>query len=174
MLIIGTNAVGKSTLARNLINLAGGVRTVVNNVTYCNDGESAFIGDYMNTKNIVGVDSLKETKVLCEMISGIECKNIYFEGLKCGTFGTSIQTALFQAKKQLVVFLFASASTIHERLIRRSGKGLKTSSVMKQQRANLSAAKKYKDIGVPVLFFNTDNIKPDEISKEVYKKINSL
>lgn len=173
-LIMGTNATGKSSLAREIISFAGGCAGVIDDVTYCNDGKTALIGDYSQGKKIEGVDSFGETKFLADKIKGIERPYIVFEGLKCGTFGLSIQKALFSGESSLVIFLYASSKTINERLQKRSGRGINSVAVLKQQKANLSAAIKYKEIGVPVMSFNTDNFTTQEIFEQVKKKLYEL
>ena len=171
VLIMGTNAVGKSTLARSIISYAGGVSDVVDSVTYCNDGETALIGDYSKGKKIEGVDSFGETKFLSEKIKGVERQYVIFEGMMCGTFGLSIQKALFSGDSPLVIFLYASAEKINKRLQERSGTGINSIAVLKQQRANLSAAVKYKQIGVPVVSINTDNYTKEEVFEQVKVKL---
>lgn len=171
VLIIGTNAVGKTSLARELIKKAGGISEIVNRVTYCNDGKTALIGDYSKHKKIEGVDSFGETRFLSDLIKSVDREVVVFEGLKCGTFGLSIQQALFQGTEQLLVFLYASPNTINKRLIERSGSGIKSLAVLKQQKANLNAAIKYKEIGVNVVSFNTDNTSVNEIADEILSKI---
>lgn len=51
--IIGTNAVGKSTLARQLIETFGGVERVTDKITYCKDGETCFLGKYFHGGKLV-------------------------------------------------------------------------------------------------------------------------
>lgn len=174
ILIIGTNAVGKSTLARNIIRLSGGISQVEERVTYCNDGKTAVIGDYSKGKKIEGVDAFAETKCVKGIIEATDRENVVFEGLKCGTFGLSIQGALFASNKQLVVFLYASAKTINERLLKRSSTGIKSKQVLLSQKNNLNSALKYKEIGVPVICFDTEKFTEEEIAEKVMNKINEL
>lgn len=174
VLIIGTNAVGKSTIARGLLNKAGGSEKVDNDITFCADGRTAIIGDYSKGKKIEGVDSFGVTKIVAEKVKAAEREIVIFEGLKCGTFGESIQNALFAADNQIVVFLYASANCINERLLKRSGTGIKTVQVLKQQRANLNAAAKYKEIGIPVLYYNTELAAPEEICENIQNKIKEV
>lgn len=174
VLIMGTNAVGKSTLARSLINEAGGISEVRGRCSYCNDGKTVVVGDYSKGKKIEGVDAFGETKCVAQMIKDAQGEIVIFEGLKCGTFGASIQDALFSAERQLIVFLYAKAEIIHQRLKERSGVGINSEQVLRQQKANLNAAIKYKEIGVPVLYYDTGVHCTDEIQKEVRKKIKEL
>ena len=167
--IIGTNAVGKTTLARNIIAHAGGVQEIIDDVTYCMDGKTAIVGNYTEEKKTAGVDEFRETKFLAEKLKTIERDIIVFEGLKCGTFGMSIQNALFSGTDSLIVFLYASAKIINERLINRSQKGINSVNVLTQQKANLNAAIKYKELGVPVISINTDKFSPEQI----FEKVNS-
>ena len=172
-MIIGTNATGKSSLARELINRSGGIAFVANKTTYCNDGRTSVIGDYSKHKNIEGVDAFGETKCLSTLVQQSEREIVVFEGLKCGTFGLSIQKALFQnGGGQIVVFLYASAQTINKRLLERTGFGIRSKAVLAQQKANLRAAIKYKEIGVKVVSFDTDIFSTSEIADEVEKLIN--
>lgn len=169
--IIGTNAVGKTTLARNIISYAGGVQEIVNGVTYCADGKTAVVGNYIEGKKFAGVDEFGETKFLSEKLKTIEREYIVFEGVKCGTFGLSIQNALFSGTDSLIVFLYASAKTINERLLKRSAKGINSIGVLAQQKTNLNAAIKYKEIGVNVVSINTDELLPEQIFEQVRNKI---
>lgn len=174
VLIIGTNAVGKSTLARALINEAGGISEVRDRCSYCNDGKTVVIGDYSQGKKIEGVDAFGETKCVAQIIKEAQGEIVIFEGLKCGTFGASIQDALFSTERQLIVFLYAKAEVIHQRLKERSGVGINSEQVLRQQKANLNAAVKYKEIGVPVLYYDTGAHDTEEILKEVKQKITKL
>lgn len=171
---MGTNAVGKSTLARAIINASGGIECVSNNATYCKNKKTVVIGDYSKGKKIEGVDSFGETKCVAPLIKQIKAEVIVFEGLKCGTFGASIQDALFATNDQLIIFLYAPAKVINQRLIERSGTGIKSVQVLKQQKANLNAALKYKEIGVPVLSYDTSKITTEKVLEEIKNKIKNL
>ena len=171
---MGTNCVGKSTVLRQLIKEAGGISYVEDRVSYCSDGRTAAIGDYSKGKKIEGVDSFGETKIVSDIIKRTERDIVLFEGLKCGTFGESIQNALFQADNNLVVFLYATAECINDRLIKRSGKGIQTVQVLRQQRSNFNAALKYKEIGLPVLSFNSGETSTEDITKRITNKIKAI
>lgn len=169
--IIGTNAVGKTTLARSIIEYAGGISYIKDDVTYCCDNKTSVIGNYLEGKKIAGVDEFGETKFLSNKIKSVDSEIVVFEGLKCGTFGLSIQSALFSGTDSFIIFLYASAKVIQERLLKRSNKGIQSASVLIQQKNNLRAAIKYKEIGVKVVSINTDELTPEQIFNEVKSKI---
>ena len=121
--ITGTNAVGKTALAKSLIEHFGGVLEISNDVTYCAKNSVCLAGKY-DTAKYGGVDRiLNEKKQSCtsrlpEVVgNAFQNANIIFcEGSRMNTFGLNLTNAIFQADKQLLVSLYADPKTIFARL----------------------------------------------------------
>lgn len=151
--ITGTNAVGKSALAWAIITRYGGVDRIVND-----KGSSC-------------------TSRLAEVVaSGLRnADTIFCEGSYMHTFGINLTNALFTARRQLVVSLYAPPMVIWERLHARSngcnGKR-RWDLIFKKQREAMIAARKYQSIGVPVLQFNTDERSAEDIRDEIINYLN--
>ena len=173
--IIGTNAVGKSTLARQLIETFGGVERVTDKITYCKDGKTCFLGKYFHGGKFEGVDTYPTTNGLYKHVQTAlsERKVVFAEGFYLKSFGLNLQQAIFQAEKQLVVFLYAPTKVLNERLLKRSGNGI-TEFVCKSQKGAASAARKWKSVGVPVVSFDTSVYDTAHIKEKVIAKINKL
>lgn len=154
--IIGTNGVGKTTLAKEFINEFGGIKELSRNLTICNDGETCLAGFYNEDKKYGGVDGLNSTKVLEQIVDGALSKyeRIICEGSFLNSFGINLTNAIFRAEKQLVVFLYAPISVLNKRLSERSGNKI-SQSVINKQNGCLRSARKWAQIGVPVLSFDT-------------------
>lgn len=175
IVIIGTNCVGKSTLAKALIERFGGIREVTDQLTFCNDGKTALAGKYSDASKYGGVDGFNSTKVLESVArKGFEtCDLVICEGSYLGSFGLNLTNAIFTAEKQLVVFLYASVETLHQRLTQRGKKGITTSVVKKQLQA-VAAARKWNSIGVPVLVVDTSSTKMEKEIEMVLNEIETL
>lgn len=171
--ITGTNSVGKTTLAKALIERFGGIREVTKELTYCNDSRICFAGRYSIEARYGGVDIFNCTSILADVVAkGLEtCDIVICEGSYLDTFGNNLTNAMFQAKKYLVVFLYADAKVIHERLLNRGKKGCSPQTLPKQRNV-LRAAKKWAEIGVPVLSINTGVVSLDEELKLVCRTLN--
>ena len=115
--IIGTNAVGKTTLAKELIRRCGGVLREEGRSTVCADGRTVFAGRYAGVKH-GGVDGLNETRCLADMAREAFRQHEVFicEGSYMNTFGINLTNALFTADRHLVVFLYAPIAEIDKRL----------------------------------------------------------
>ena len=186
VLITGTNAVGKSSVALSIINRHGGVEKVENDVTYLTDGDICLAGRYDGLK-YGGVDRIVNdkgsscTSRLPEVVlEGLMHKEVIVcEGMYLNTFGLNLTDALFKAKKQLVVNLYADMQTLYSRIIGRSnGKNNDGArnwpTIWKKQIQAMRAARKFHEIGVPVLQFNTAEASTEEIVDVVLSKISEL
>lgn len=173
--ITGTNSVGKTTLAKALIERFGGIRETTKELTFCNDSRVCFAGRYKNETRYGGVDTFNCTRVLPDVVAkGLECCEVVFcEGSYLDTFGMNLTNAMFKAQKHLVVFLWADSSTLNSRLLERGKKGLSAQTLPKQKNA-CKATKKWAEIGVPVMCFDTGKISLDEEVEAVYNKAMSL
>lgn len=173
--IIGTNCVGKTTLAKGLINKFGGIRDVTNNITFSNDGTMCLAGRYSDSKRHGGVDKLNSTKGLKEVVRTglLKCDTIVCEGSFLDTFGMNLTNAMFVAERYIVVFLYAPLQEINKRLIDRSGNNI-TEEVIKKQQNCLRSAKKWASIGVPVLSFDTSKYSVNNIEDKIIERINKL
>lgn len=176
VLITGTNAVGKSSLAKELISRYGGIRTANKLLTCCNDQRVCFAGKYDITKKYGGVDGFNQTKCLEGVVrEGLKSHDVVIcEGMYLHTFGMNLLNAAFAADKQLVVFLYAPVIEINRRLLERSQTGIANEAVWKKQQATAVSAKKWASIGVPVMSFDTSTIKTSDISEQVIRKIEEL
>lgn len=176
VLITGTNAVGKSSLAKELITRYGGIERTDRILTYCNDPRVCFAGKYDMTKKYGGVDGFNQTKCLEEVVrAGLQEREVVIcEGMYLHTFGLNLLNAAFAADRQLVVFLYAPVAEINRRLLARSQTGIVNDAVWKKQQATAVAAKKWASIGVPVLSFDTSKVATPDIALQVFNKIDEL
>ena len=183
--ITGTNAVGKSALAWEIITRYGGVDRITNDVSYCKEGVICFAGRYGETR-YGGVDRITNdkgsscTSRLAEVVEeGLKhCEIIICEGSFLDTFGMNLMNALFKAERQCVISLYADNLTIFNRLVNRSnGKNGKRSAkniekVFNKQLRCMRAAKKWQEIGVRVLQINTAEKPLQDVASEVLEFIN--
>lgn len=150
--ITGTHAVGKSSLAWAIIDRYGGVDRITND-----KGSSctARLADVVE-------EALKHSDIC------------FCEGSFMNTFGLNLSNALFKAQRFLVVSLYADGMTIYKRLQERSnGKNGKRdfNLILKKQRQAMIAARKWHDIGVPVLQVNTASASTEELLEMTINKI---
>lgn len=173
--ITGTNSAGKTTLAKALIERFGGIRETTKDLTFCNDSRVCFAGRYKDENRFGGVDVFNCTRVLSDVVEkGLEsCDIVICEGMYLHTFGLNLTNAMFKAQKHLVVFLYAGGVILHSRLLQRGKKGLSEQTLPKQKNA-CQAAKKWAEIGVPVLCYNTGECELETEVEEIYDKILSL
>ena len=164
--ITGTNCTGKSTLAKELIARFGGIDSVSRTLTSCKNGLVCFAGRYDLTKRYGGVDGFNSTKVLADVVlEGLQAHEVIVcEGSYFHTIGLNLTNAMFEAEQQLVVYLYAPAETLNARLLERSGKPLTPVMASKQKQCCV-AARKWQQMGVPVLSFDTSQVTPPPISQ---------
>lgn len=183
--IIGTNAVGKSSVARSLIEHYGGVDRIEEQVTYAADNSAAFAGPYK--QRFCGVDRIvdeqghQSTGLLAGVVeTALKTADVCFcEGSYMDTFGLNVTNAIFKAQRQLVVFLYASPSVLYNRIIERNGgkrggrngNGVRFEMVVDKQKRCLRAARKWVSIGVPVLSINTEDFTPEEIANQILNRL---
>ena len=136
--ITGTNAVGKSALAWEIIARYGGVDKITND-----KGSSC-------------------TSRLAEVVAeGLRhADTIFCEGSYMNTFGLNLTNAMFKAERHLLVNLWADCKTIYDRVTNRSngknGDGKRNfHRIFGKQKQSMVAARKWQSIGVKVLQFNT-------------------
>lgn len=173
--INGTNCVGKTSLAKELIARYGGIESAGRTLTVCKDNRICFAGHYDLTKRYGGVDGFNSTKVLAGVVEeGLrEHEVIICEGSYFHTIGLNLTNAMFKADRHLVVFLYAPVETLNARLLERGGKPITPVMISKQKQC-LVAAKKWQKMGVNVLSFNTLSITPPIMANEVLSKIEQL
>lgn len=179
--ITGTNAVGKSSVARAIIERCGGIDKVEEQVTYCNDGKTALAGSYLcKYGGVDRVTNAKGSSCTSELPNVVELtlatRDIVFcEGSFMNTFGLNLTNAMFKADNHLVVNMYADAKTIYDRLNTRSdgknGKGRDFKGVMKRQTLAAIAATKWHSIGVKVIQVDTSKHTPQEIVDIIYNAL---
>lgn len=179
--ITGTNGVGKSALAWEIITRYGGVDRITNDVSYCKEGVICFAGKYGVTR-YGGVDRIANdkgsscTSRLAEVVEeGLKhCEVIICEGSFMNTFGMNLTNAMFKGESYLLVNLWADAQTLYDRLTARSnGKNGKRDfpKIINKQKQAMIAAKKWQSIGVKVLQINTAEVPLKDEVEMVLKEI---
>ncbi len=181
--ITGTNGVGKSALARAVINRYGGIDRVKNNVTYCAESNICLAGKYGECR-YGGVDRITNdkgsscTSMLAEVVEeGLSNADVIFcEGSFMNTFGLNLTNAMFKADRHLIVSLYSDIKTICNRIIGRSngknGTGKRNwSKIVQKQKQAMIAARKWQSIGVKVLQLNTGTMTVEEELEQVIKTI---
>lgn len=112
--IIGTNASGKSTVARKLIESFGGIESYSNGISSTRDGV-AFAGRY--DVKYGGVDNLNGTTILRDIVKkaleSTDC--IICEGMRLKCWGPNLTHAMFNADRQIVIFLYAPLEEIQKK-----------------------------------------------------------
>lgn len=174
--ILGTNAVGKSTLAREVIARFGGVAEVTPNATYCRRGHVCLAGKYRDGGRFGGVDGLRApggssgTRMLADAVGDAlrRADTIFCEGSYMNTFGLNMTNAMFKAQRHLVVMLYAPPQVIADRLVARSG-SLKNgfAQTLNKQRQALAASRKWQTVGVRVMMFDTSQNGASAIADKV-------
>lgn len=182
--ITGTHAVGKSELARAIIDRFGGIARYENGVTYCAAGSVCLAGKYEGAR-FGGVDRLQNdkgsscTSVLASTVEeGLRNADIIVcEGSFMNTFGMNLTNAMFKAQRYLLVSLFCPPQILYERLKERSsGKNGKRNIelIFKKQRQAMIAARKWQSIGVKVLQIDTSKVTVFEELRMVIDEIQRL
>lgn len=179
--ITGTNAVGKSSTARAIIERCGGIDKVEGQVTYCKDGKTALAGSYLCKYG--GVDRVTNSKgssCTSELPNVVERalanrQIVFCEGSFMNTFGLNLTNAMFKADKHLVINLYADARTIWDRLNARSngknGQGRDFEKVLTRQRATAIAATKWHSIGVKTIQIDSSQHTPQQIVDIIYNAL---
>lgn len=170
--ITGTNCVGKTTLAKEIMRRFGGIKDTSSDTTYCRDNRATFAGVYKDGLKYGGVDRLNETKSLAGIVErALQVSDVCFcEGSYFDTFGMNLTNAMFKAQQHLYVFLYAPCEIIHKRLQERSGKMI-TERIISKQHRTARAANKWQEIGVPVLCFDTSRTNAEEIAETIIQKL---
>lgn len=174
--ITGTNCVGKTSVAKALQRHYGGIGRTEADITYCADGRAAFAGVYRDGLKHGGVDALNRTDTLADIVrKGLETADAVFcEGSYLDTFGMNLCNALFAAPTQLYVFLYADTPTLIARNTLRNDTPASASVIarmLNKQKRVLSSAKKYQQIGVPVLTIDTASHSVEDIAEMILKRI---
>lgn len=93
------------------------------------------------------------------------------------TFGLNLTNAMFKAQRYLLVSLYCPPEIIYKRLTSRSNgrngkRNLKL--IWKKQLQAMIAARKWQEIGVPVLQYNTAEVTLEEELEQVMATIGEL
>lgn len=172
--IAGTNAVGKTSVIREIIDAYGGIKTYKDKITFLND-DAAAVGKYGGCK-YGGLDTINETSSLANLIKiALEkVDTVFVEGQTLHTFGLNITNAIFAAPKALWVLLYADIETLSQRVKKRGGRGLSQGMIDKQKLC-ISSFKKIRGIGVKAIAINTsiEGHTPQKIAKYIINYINN-
>lgn len=179
--ITGTNCVGKSALAWEIINRYGGVDRIENDVTYCREGGVCLAGKY-GVNRYGGVDRIVNekgsscTSRLAEVVEeGLRTGQVIVcEGSFMNSFGLNLTNAMFKADSYLLVNLYADTITLYERIAKRSPSkngNRDFKKILAKQKASMVAAQKWQSIGVKVLQIDTAKVTLEEETEMVIKEI---
>lgn len=176
--IIGTNAVGKTSVVRTLIEKFGGIERTTKLATFCKDGRHSFGGEYREQQSQTGcgIDKFNETKVLESVVRAAfdSSDTVFCEGVYLHTFGLNLTNAMFLGERHLVVFLYCPVKEIHRRLLARAGRGITNEAIWKKQLCCATSAKKWASIGVPVLSFDTSKQGTAEVAESIIAKLDEI
>lgn len=170
--LIGTNCSGKTTCAKELIRLCGGMTGQNKWLTQVADGRFCFAGKYGDGR-YGGVDSWNETKPLRAVVERALTAHdvIVCEGVKLHNNGGNLSTALFSAERRIVVFLYAPAKVLDARLRARSGSSV-TLAILKDQQACARSLKRWAGMGgVKTLAFDTSVVNAAECASRILSEI---
>lgn len=169
--IIGTNASGKSTVARKLIERFGGIDSYTDGISSTPAGV-AFAGRY--DVKYGGVDNLNGTTILRDIVKkalkSTDC--IICEGMRLKCWGPNLTHAMFNADRQIVIFLYAPLEEIRKRLAERSN-GTLSKDIIRGQRESAHSAKKWQAAGCDVVAIDTTKQTADQIADFIINKIDS-
>lgn len=170
--LIGTNGSGKTTIAKELIRLCGGMTGGNKWLTQVADSRICFAGKYGDGR-YGGVDGWNETKPLRVVVeSALTSHDVIFcEGVKLHGTGSNLTTALFSAERRIVVFLYASVKVLDARLRARSGSSA-TLAILKDQQACARSLKRWAGMGgVKTLAFDTSVVNAEECAGQILSEI---
>lgn len=182
--ITGTNGVGKTAIARAFIARYGGVDRITNQVTYLREGNVSLAGSY--NARYGGVDRITNDRGSSStaMLAGVveeALRNtdvVICEGSFMNTMGLNLTNAMFKAERHLVVSLYAMPDVIYKRVSERSngknGKERKWSLLFKKQRQSMLTARRWQEIGVRVIQFNTGECSVEHILKKIIETIEEI
>lgn len=171
VIIMGTNASGKTSTARELIKRFGGIKSSSRSVTICNDESVCFAGKYEDGGKYGGVDALKTSELESVVIDGLKSSNIIFcEGSYLNSIGINLTNAAFAADRQLIVLLVSPIQCLNQRLSERSGGKLKKT-IIRRQHCAINAAMKWQQIGVPVVVIDTSKHSVEEVADIILNEL---
>lgn len=121
-----------------------------------------------------GVDNLNGTTILRDIVKkaleSTDC--IICEGMRLKCWGPNLTHAMFNADRQIVIFLYAPLEEIQKRLAERSNKTL-SKDIIRGQRESAHSAKKWQTAGCDVVAIDTTEQTADQIADFIINKINS-
>lgn len=166
ILIYGTNRVGKSSLARYIIEKnGGGVYDEKNNITRIKN--ACVVGSYVsNTRTSCGVDKIKNTKSLFYITKNaieIGIPTIIAEGVKLHGVGHNVVSTAFLADRCVVIFLFCPI----EKLVKRFEKKANFRAINSDQRSCFNSFFKWQKMGVKTYSFDTSIYNTESIYNSI-------
>lgn len=121
-----------------------------------------------------GVDNLNGTTILRDIVKkaleSTDC--IICEGMRLKCWGPNLTHAMFNADRQIVIFLYAPLEEIQKRLAERSN-GTLSKDIIRGQRESAHSAKKWQTAGCDVVAIDTTKQTADQIADFIINKINS-
>lgn len=170
VLIYGTNGVGKTTLAKEIIKRCGGIEKFEADITYLRNGKVSLAGKY--SVKYGGLDWLNSTKILptLAMEAFKRSDTLIIEGKMSGSFDGNIGVTSYAADSVLCIPLFCNLKTLDERIKQRGGGGV-TEHIVKDQKKALNISKKWKEAGAVIMPFDTSTMNAETIADDVLKKI---
>ena len=183
--ITRTNGVGKSSIARAFIERYGGVDRITNDVSYLRDGNISLAGRY--NVRYGGVDRITNEKGSSStaLLAGVveeALRNsdvVLCEGSFMNTMGLNMTNAMFKAERHLLVSLYAQPLVLYKRITERSnGKNNKGTRVwgkiLKKQRQAMLSARRWQEIGVRVIQFDTGECSIDYVCDRIIETIEEI
>ena len=170
VLVVGCFGVGKTTLAKNLLNIDGGWE---NHDSYAVSKGGLFTcaGTYFQDKALGGVDRLKNTRAIPQLIANASTPCFFVEGKRATCFGTSTLVPMFSVPNQLVIYLKAGASAIYKRLNMRGTCKTTRLKIERYIKDSEALAQKFSSIGVRVVQLDTERANTAEIANFVFGEV---
>ncbi|MCL1933267.1 MAG: hypothetical protein FWF53_05615 [Candidatus Azobacteroides sp.] len=156
--IFGCCCVGKTTLARFIIERNGGAVDFRESFTITKTGV-VLAGKYSGVK-YGGFDYIKKFKK-----PQFDFRTVIYEGALIGRINSEKGDYIIE-NDGICVYMFASIKTIEKRLKQRSNTGV-TNHIIKDFKGAYTTAKKYKEAGLRVITLNTDEL----TTEQCYDKI---
>ena len=119
------------------------------------------------------VETAAEERAHVDVKKALESTDcIICEGMRLKCWGPNLTHAMFNADRQIVIFLYAPLQEIQKRLTERSN-GTLSKDIIRGQRESAHSAKKWQTAGCDVVAIDTTKQTADQIADFIINKINS-